>query len=191
MLIATLDIFERIDVMKYRLSKSSLWVLSAAAAALSLTACAGGEDTPRIEPPEAGASNPAADADAEVEQQQGSGDDVADNTDGEDAAEHGLAVLEAFLADTDDYDQWWSGLSPLLSPGGADMYDSVDPINVPEASPTGETEVVTSDELESIVSVETDVGDFEVTVVRASTDADWAGEHIRPPEEPPATGGGE
>lgn len=174
--------------MTDRLSKFSLLAFSAAAAALSLTACAGTEDTPRIEPPEDGTSHPAAVADSEVAQQQGSGDDITDNTDGETAADHAVVVLEAFLADTDDYDEWWSELSPLLSSGGSDMYDSVDPITIPEASPTGETELVTSDELESIVSVETDLGDFEVTVVRGSTDGDWAGEHIRPPEESPATG---
>lgn len=173
--------------MANRLSSPSLWALTAAAAALSLTACAGTEDTPRIDPPENAQAPQSADTGSD-DAQQGS-ELQSPNSEADQAAqEQALAVLEAFLADTDDYDEWWSELSPLLSPGGTDMYDSVDPVNIPQTEPTGATGVIASQELEAVISVETDLGDFQVTVVRPSAESNWAGEHIQPPEEP-ATGG--
>ncbi|WP_123812779.1 hypothetical protein [Myceligenerans xiligouense] len=92
------------------------------------------------------------------------------------------AAVTAFSDVDQSADDWWKGLSPLLTPQAKAVYEDVDPRNVPVRQVTGPASVVDeSSTLLTEVTVPTDVGDYTVMLVRADGGSPWLAEQIRPP----------
>jgi hypothetical protein len=99
------------------------------------------------------------------------------------ARELALAVMSAFVATDGTADQWWDGLSVLLSPQAQMDYSFVDPENVPARAVTGDPVLVDeSSAYIAYVEVSTDVGNYTVILSRIDANAPWVGERITPPE---------
>ena len=91
-------------------------------------------------------------------------------------------VMRAFARPDLAYEQWWAELAPLLSPKAQMDYQYVDPANIPVRTVTGEP-VLVDDASASVagVRVPTDVGDYLVTLSRATADPVWVVERLTPP----------
>ncbi len=93
------------------------------------------------------------------------------------------AALTAFARPRLDYDTWWAGLEPLLTPEAAQDYAYVDPANVPVTAVTGTGRVVGSTSAYvARVAFGTDVGTYTVVVSRADGAAPWLTSRITPPQ---------
>ena len=92
-------------------------------------------------------------------------------------------VRDAFVATDLPPDQWWEGLSVLLSPQAQMDYSYVDPANVPAQSVTGDPVLVDeSSAYIANVEIPTDVGTYTVILSRIDANAPWVGERITPPD---------
>jgi len=78
-------------------------------------------------------------------------------------------------------DKWWSQMLPLLSQQAGVAYQSTDPSQIPAHQVTGTAIVLPgSTDVSLIVQVPTDVGPYNVTLIRASASAPWLADRIRP-----------
>lgn len=92
-------------------------------------------------------------------------------------------VMDAFVATDVPPDQWWAGVSVLLSPQAQMDYRYVDPANVPAQSVTGDPVLVDeSSAYIANVEIATDVGTYTVILSRIDANAPWVGERITPPD---------
>lgn len=79
------------------------------------------------------------------------------------------------------YQDWINGLYPLMTQTGAAAYEGTDPQNVPVRQVTGPGSILDgSTEVALIVQVPTDAGTYNVSLSRASADAPWLADRIRP-----------
>jgi hypothetical protein len=94
------------------------------------------------------------------------------------AAENAVA---AFGRPDLPYQEWINGLYPLMTQTGAAAYEGTDPQNVPVHQVTGAGSILDgSTEVALIVQVPTDAGTYNVSLSRASADAPWLADRIRP-----------
>ncbi|WP_159096614.1 hypothetical protein [Miniimonas sp. S16] len=153
----------------------------------------GGDTTPSTPSASASASAPASPASPEVVTPGEPQDDSVASPDGgvpvwddsarSSAATAAVAVMGAFARPDLGYEEWWAGLEPLLSPAAAEVYASVDPVNVPARTVTGAAVVVDeSSPYVAFVQVPTDAGTYTVLLSRESAATAWLGERITPPE---------
>ena len=98
-----------------------------------------------------------------------------------DAAE---AAMTAFARPDLDYDPWWAGVEPLLTPEAAEDYAYVDPANIPVREVTGEGFIVNdASAYVATVEVPTDAGRYQLVLNRKNADAPWLVSRITPVEE--------
>ena len=98
-----------------------------------------------------------------------------------DAAE---AAMTAFARPDLDYDTWWAGVEPLLTPEAAEDYAYVDPANIPVREVTGEGFIVNdASAYVATVEVPTDAGRYQLVLNRKNADAPWLVSRITPVEE--------
>lgn len=98
------------------------------------------------------------------------------------AVENAAAVMAAFARPQADERAWWAELAPLLTLSGQDAYAFVDPANVPARQVTGEPVVVDeSSGWLARVQVPTDVGVYDLLLVREDGASPWLAEQITPP----------
>ena len=97
-----------------------------------------------------------------------------------DAAE---AAMTAFARPDLDYDTWWAGVEPLLTPEAAEDYAYVDPANIPVRKVTGEG-VIVEDTSAYVATVEvpTDAGNYHVLLIRQDAASPWLVSRISPEE---------
>jgi len=105
------------------------------------------------------------------------------DTDSRDAAvEHAAAVMAAFARPEADERSWWAELAPLLTLSAQDAYAFVDPANVPARQVTGAPVLVDeSSAWLARVEVPTDVGTYDLLLVRDDGASPWLAEQITPP----------
>ena len=98
-----------------------------------------------------------------------------------DAAE---AAMTAFARPDLDYDTWWAGVEPLLTPEAAEAYAYVDPANIPVREVTGGGVIVNgASAYVATVEVPTDAGRYQLVLNRKNADAPWLVSRITPVEE--------
>jgi hypothetical protein len=84
------------------------------------------------------------------------------------------AVLDSWSQPTLGYDQWWSSLKPLLTPGGREAYSFTDPAQVPElADRTADHVVLNPSGATATVWFETSEGRFGVDLSRKAATGEW------------------
>lgn len=82
-----------------------------------------------------------------------------------------------------DYDTWWAGLEPLLTPSAAVDYAHVDPANIPMREVIGKGIIVEdSSAYAATVEVPTDIGPYHVLLIRQDATAPWLVSRISPKE---------
>lgn len=108
---------------------------------------------------------------------------VADAASAEAAKAAAIAGMTAFARVDLDYEDWWGGLSPLLSGSAVQAYRTVDPTQIPATRVIGEADLPSWDTPRiARVGVPTDAGVYLVIVSRNETDPVWRVERITPPE---------
>lgn len=101
-----------------------------------------------------------------------------------DAVATAVEVVEAFTDRLAPHEQWWGRLSPLLTPEAQFLYESVDPWKVPAGAVTDTGRVDSApDSTSLVVAVGTDVGVYQVTVVRQSVEHPWLALTITAPQD--------
>jgi len=91
------------------------------------------------------------------------------------------AALEAFAQPDLGYDEWWAQLLPLITEQAGVAYAGTNPAEIPVRLVTGGGIVLEgSTEVSLIVQLPTDAGLYNVTLTRASADAPWLADRIRP-----------
>lgn len=106
-------------------------------------------------------------------------------------AEQRLEVVEAASTVLDTwsqpalgYDEWWSGLKPLLTPGGREAYSFTDPRQVPEiADLTADHVVLNPSGATATVWFETSDGRFGVDLSRKASTGKWLAHRVVFPGE--------
>lgn len=94
------------------------------------------------------------------------------------------AALAAFARPDLSQEQWWAQLRPHLSQEAAETYVYTDPINVPVSAVTGTaTALESSSAYLALVDVETDVGTYQVLMVRADGESPWLAQEFAPPPD--------
>ncbi|KHL15101.1 UNVERIFIED_CONTAM: hypothetical protein LK11_23045 [Mumia flava] len=77
--------------------------------------------------------------------------------------------------------QWAAELRPHLSVVAQSAMAYVDPSTLPDTEPSGESFVTSGAELQAVVVVPTDAGDFRVSLSRRSEDSNWSADRVRSP----------
>lgn len=99
------------------------------------------------------------------------------------AVEAAVAAMSAFARPQLDEASWRAGLESLLTSQAQIDYRHVDPARVPVNAVTGAGEVVDeSSTYVVVVSVPTDIGAYEVTLIRGDGDSPWLASRFTPPE---------
>ena len=94
------------------------------------------------------------------------------------------AVLETWSQPTLGYDEWWTGLKPLLTPGGREAYAFTDPAQVPElAELTADHVVLNPSGATATVWFETSDGRFGVDLSQRDTSGAWLANRVVFPGE--------
>lgn len=94
------------------------------------------------------------------------------------------AVLNRWSQPGLDYDKWWSGLKPLLTPGGREAYAYTDPKQVPElADFTADHVVLNPSGATATVWFETSDGLFGVDMSRKGSTGAWLANRVVFPGE--------
>lgn len=100
------------------------------------------------------------------------------------AAEAAVTALRAFAHPELPHEQWWAQLQPYLTQEAAETYVHTDPSNVPVREVTGNpTLVESSSAYLALVDIDTDVGTYQVLVVRADGTAPWLVAEFSPPPD--------
>lgn len=95
-----------------------------------------------------------------------------------------VSVLEAWAQPELDYDAWWEGLQPLLTPRAREGYAHTDPRRVPELTVVGEPRAVPGPTTDTVtITVGTDDGDFGVALYRSGTEEPWRAVQIVFPQQ--------
>jgi len=89
--------------------------------------------------------------------------------------------MQSFARPQLSSDKWWSQMLPLLSQQAGLAYQGTDPSQIPAHQVTGPAFVLSgSTDVSLIVQVPTDVGAYNVTLIRGSASAPWLADRIRP-----------
>ena len=89
------------------------------------------------------------------------------------------AVLDTWSQPALGYDEWWSGLKPLLTPGGREAYSFTDPAQVPElADITADHVVLNPSGATATVWFETSDGRFGVDLSRKPATGEWRANRV-------------
>lgn len=92
-------------------------------------------------------------------------------------------ALVAFARPDLDQKTWYSELEPYLTENAAQTHHYTDPENITASEVTGPGDIIDDESAYlAVVSVPTDDGDYQVTVVRDNAEADWLVEKIEAPE---------
>lgn len=93
------------------------------------------------------------------------------------------AAMAAFARPTMDPAAWWDELSPLLTSQARTDYAYVTPSSVPATMVTGGG-ILTDDSSAFVVhvAVPTDVGDYDILLIRTDGSAPWEVSRLTPPE---------
>lgn len=118
------------------------------------------------------------------EQNPTAGPPVWDEDAAADAQERAVAFMRAFARPDLPAEEWFQGISGLMTDNGAQLFAHVDPVNVPASEVTGQGQV-----LENVspslaeVHVETDAGVYLVTLSRVSDGDPWLVEYADPVQD--------
>ncbi len=94
-----------------------------------------------------------------------------------------VQVLETWSSPDLDYDAWWEGLRPMLTPGGREAYAFTDPRKVPDLGGLEVDDVtVHGSGVTATVYVTTDEGRFGVDLSRKRTGGRWLAHRVVFPE---------
>jgi hypothetical protein len=92
-------------------------------------------------------------------------------------------VMRAFAQPDLDFDAWYSGVEPLMTQRTAEEYAFVDPVNIPVREVTGPGRIVDDKSAYlAVVEVPTDIGLYQVVVVRMDGNSPWMVERLDPPQ---------
>lgn len=91
-------------------------------------------------------------------------------------------LMGAFLDKSKSTDEWWAGVSQLMTPTAQEVWQYTEPRRLPTASVTG-TSVDSITATDAEVTVETDAGTYTVTLVRDAASDPWLASDIATPEE--------
>lgn len=125
--------------------------------------------------------------DVQSEQQPAESTDAAEvsETDPVDIAQ---AALTAYCSTDKEQDEWKAGLEPYLSPRGRSVYANTDVSRVNECTvnkPVGDPEK--DGNLRQYVTIDTDAGEWLVTVAKDTETDPWRIDALTPPPEPGGT----
>lgn len=102
----------------------------------------------------------------------------------DEVVEAASAVLDTWSQPTLGYDEWWTSLKPLLTPGGREAYSYTDPAQVPElAERTADHVVLNPSGATATVWFETSDGRFGVDLSRKSATGTWLANRVVFPGE--------
>jgi hypothetical protein len=102
----------------------------------------------------------------------------------DEVVEAASAVLNRWSQPALGYDEWWSGLKPLLTPGGREAYSFTDPAQVPElADLTADHVVLNPSGATATVWFETSDGRFGVDLSRKAATGEWLANRLVFPGE--------
>lgn len=94
------------------------------------------------------------------------------------------AVLDTWSQPALGYDEWWTSLKPLLTPGGREAYSFTDPAQVPElAELTADHVVLNPSGATATVWFETSDGRFGVDLSRKAATGAWLANRVVFPGE--------
>lgn len=97
------------------------------------------------------------------------------------ALEAAALAMSTFAQPELSADEWWRQMLPLLSQAAAIAYEGTDPAQIPAHQVTGPGRIIDgSTEVSLIVEVPTDVGPYNVTLIRSDPDSSWLADRIRP-----------
>jgi hypothetical protein len=89
------------------------------------------------------------------------------------------AVLNRWSQPALGYDEWWSGLKPLLTPGGREAYSFTNPAQVPELADLSADHVVLNPSgATATVWFETSDGRFGVDLSRKAATGEWLANRV-------------
>lgn len=153
---------------------------AAIAAAAMLSGCIGAGPTPdptsTTAPvlPSTGPTNPIDDGEVVVPPE-------ASSESGAAALEAASTALATFAQPDLSAEEWWRQMVPLLSQTAAIAYEGTDPAQIPVHQVTGPGRILEgSTEVSLIVEVPTDVGPYNVSLIRGDTTSPWLADRIRP-----------
>lgn len=110
-----------------------------------------------------------------------------DETDPVAFAEAAWAAFFDSAAEGQEYDEWWEGLEPLLSPAAAAVHVYTDPRNIGPVEVTGEIveapEAPYEEGVTSEVYVPTNEGRYSLFLARSDVEEPWRLEYVGFPEE--------
>jgi hypothetical protein len=102
----------------------------------------------------------------------------------DEVVEAASAVLNRWSQPALGYDEWWSGLKPLLTPGGREAYAFTDPARVPELADLAPDHVVLNPSgATATVWLETSDGRFGVDLSRKAATGKWLANRVVFPGE--------
>lgn len=162
------------------LTRQHRLLVAAAAAAALLTSCSSAPADPPAAPTAALPTGPN-DVAAELPAPAPSPvDDAASRTEAEVAA---TATMTSFIQVQLPPDEWLLELSPHLTASARDAYVGTDPLEVPARQLTGPARWAgSSSAYLAAVTVPTDVGDYQLLLVREGQGAAWLAETLTPPD---------
>jgi hypothetical protein len=104
------------------------------------------------------------------------------------AATVALEAMTAFAQPAATPEAWWSQLAPFLTAAAQSAYAGTDPAQVPASTITGPAVPGASpSSYLATVTVPTDVGDYDVLLVRDGAGAPWLVERLTPPADLPSS----
>ena len=100
------------------------------------------------------------------------------------ASDAAVEAMSAFAHPEMGYDEWFAQLRPHLTQDAAETYVYTDPINIPVTTVTGKAKVLESTSAYvAVVDVDTNVGEYQVLMLRTGIDGPWLAEEFAPPPE--------
>jgi hypothetical protein len=102
----------------------------------------------------------------------------------DEVVEAASAVLDTWSQPALGYDEWWSGLKPLLTPGGREAYSFTDPAQLPElADLTADHVILNPSGATATVWFESSDGRFGVDLSRKAATGAWLANRVVFPGE--------
>lgn len=99
------------------------------------------------------------------------------------ALEAAVAAMSDFVARDREYDVWWTAFREHLSPVAAQAFEYTDPRMIPATKLTDSGQLAASpDGTSATVLVGTDIGQYQVLLVRETVEHPWFVNRINPPE---------
>ncbi|MDN5685851.1 MAG: hypothetical protein L0G94_04095 [Brachybacterium sp.] len=105
----------------------------------------------------------------------------AEDGDAEAAAKQATNTVEAYF-NAEDPDKWWPAFSKHLTPAAQEVWQYTDPRRVPPGEVQGEATAGPVSATDAEITVPSTIGEFQLVLVRESTDDSWLVSAITPPE---------